>query len=193
MLWLVKIWHVSSCGKFIQHLVTCLLIAEADRDLYHLVMVFYCVPNEIQLLLRILCYLWRVFLLCFWFRDAPLVGNPISESIVLKDELTRFTLHCLMPMRGEKSKAILALFDGFQELHLSNYCIWCLFVFSFFLNYFMKSSVVYAASLCTFVSFDTMIWPNIRFHKSLQNFQKPLDILWPQIERKRSEQYLIKI
>ena len=29
MLWLVKIWQVSSCGKFLQHLKTCLLIAES--------------------------------------------------------------------------------------------------------------------------------------------------------------------
>ena len=27
ILWLVKIWQVSSCGKFMQHLETCLLIA----------------------------------------------------------------------------------------------------------------------------------------------------------------------
>ena len=31
MLWLVKIWQVSSCGKFTQHLETCLPMAEADR------------------------------------------------------------------------------------------------------------------------------------------------------------------
>ena len=41
---LVKIWQVSSCGKFMQHLETCLLIAEADRDLCHLNMFypFFC-------------------------------------------------------------------------------------------------------------------------------------------------------
>ena len=38
MLWLVKIWQVGSCGKFMQRLETCLLIAEADRVLCHLVM-----------------------------------------------------------------------------------------------------------------------------------------------------------
>ena len=31
MLWSVKIWQVSSCGKLIQQMETCLLIAEADR------------------------------------------------------------------------------------------------------------------------------------------------------------------
>ena len=40
MPWLVKIWQVSSCGKFIQHLETCLLqqLTEADRVLCQLVM-----------------------------------------------------------------------------------------------------------------------------------------------------------
>ena len=37
LLWLVKIWQVSSCGKFMQHLETC-LTAEADRVLCQLVM-----------------------------------------------------------------------------------------------------------------------------------------------------------
>ena len=47
MLWLVKIWQVGSCGKFMQHLETCLLIAEADRVLCHLVM-FLTVENHGQ-------------------------------------------------------------------------------------------------------------------------------------------------
>ena len=39
MLWLVKIWRVSSCVKFMQHLESCLfLTAEADRVLSQLVM-----------------------------------------------------------------------------------------------------------------------------------------------------------
>ena len=36
-LWLVKIWQVSSCEKFMQRLETCLLTAEAGRILCHLV------------------------------------------------------------------------------------------------------------------------------------------------------------
>ena len=36
---------------------------------------------------------------------------------------------------------------------LSNYCIRCLF----FISNLMKSGVVYAVSLCTFVRFETMI------------------------------------
>ena len=48
-------------------------------------------------------------------------------------------------------------------------------------------------SLCTFVRFETMIWPSIRFDISLQNFKKPLDSFSPQIERKRSKEYLVII
>ena len=48
-------------------------------------------------------------------------------------------------------------------------------------------------SLCTFVKFDTMIWPSIRFDMSLQNYKKPLDSFSRQIERKRSKEYLVII
>ena len=48
-------------------------------------------------------------------------------------------------------------------------------------------------SLCTFVRFETMIWPSIRFDISLQNFKKPWDSFSPQIERKRSKEYLVII
>ena len=48
-------------------------------------------------------------------------------------------------------------------------------------------------SLCTFVRFETMIWPSIRFDISLQNFKKPLDSFSLQIERKRFKEYLVII
>ena len=48
-------------------------------------------------------------------------------------------------------------------------------------------------SLCTFARFETMILPSIRFDISLQNFKKPLDSFSPQIERKRSKEYLVII
>ena len=48
-------------------------------------------------------------------------------------------------------------------------------------------------SLSTFVRFETMIWPSIRFDISLQNFKKPFDSLSPQRERKRSKEYLVII
>ena len=48
-------------------------------------------------------------------------------------------------------------------------------------------------SLCTFVRFETTISPSIRFDIILQNFKKPLDSFSPQIERKRSKEYLVII
>ena len=38
-----------------------------------------------------------------------------------------------------------------------------------------------------------MIWPSISFDISLQNFKKPSNIFSPQIERKRSKEYLVII
>ena len=40
---------------------------------------------------------------------------------------------------------------------------------------------------------ERVIWPSIRFDKSFQNFKKHLDIFSPQIERKRSKEYLVII
>ena len=42
------------------------------------------VQNEVQLLSRVFCYSWLVFLLGFWLRNASFVkvGNPISDGIV---------------------------------------------------------------------------------------------------------------
>ena len=48
-------------------------------------------------------------------------------------------------------------------------------------------------SLWTFVRFETMIWPSIRFDMSLQNFKKPLDIFSPQTGRNRFKEYLVII
>ena len=61
------------------------LTAEADRVLCQLVM--FLIPdvqNEIQQLSGVLCYLWLVCLLGFWWRTTSLVkvGNPISDGIV---------------------------------------------------------------------------------------------------------------
>ena len=44
-----------------------------------------------------------------------------------------------------------------------------------------------------FVRFETMSWPSIRFVLSLQIFKKPLDSFSPQIERKRSKEYIVII
>ena len=53
------------------------------------------VQNEIQLLSRLFCNSWLVCLLRFLLTNAPLVkviGNPISDGIVFKNELTHLPL-----------------------------------------------------------------------------------------------------
>ena len=51
------------------------------------------------------------------------------------------------------------------------------------------------SSLCRSARFETMIssLPSIKFDIKLQNFKKLLDIFSPQIERKRSKDYLVII
>ena len=116
ILWLVKIWQVSSCGKFMQHPETCLLwqlkLTEFCVNLWCFLNCLFPlnVQNEIQLLSRVFCYSWLVCLLGFWLRNTSLVKvrNPILEW-----HRFRFS-PCLKRKRVKKSEAILALLDSFQ-------------------------------------------------------------------------------
>ena len=104
MFWLVKIGQVSSCGKFMQPLETCLLwqlkLTEFCVNLRCFISCLFPldVQNEIQLLSRVFCYSWLVCLLGFWLRNTSLVkvGNPISDGIV-------FVFHLAWCVRGFKS------------------------------------------------------------------------------------------
>ena len=75
------------------------------------------VQNEIQLLSRLFCNSWLVLrdsLLRFLLTNAPLVkviGNPISDGIVFKNELT----HLRRIKRVEKSQAILEHLKTFRS------------------------------------------------------------------------------
>ena len=72
MLWLVKIWQLSSCGKFMQHLKSCLLWQSWSwQSFVSTYDVFNCLfpldaQNEIQLLSGVFCYSWLVG---FWLRN----------------------------------------------------------------------------------------------------------------------------
>ena len=75
-----------------QHLETCLLIAETDGvlciNVVKLLTVFFLLDaqNEIQMLARFLSYSWLVCLLVFRLRNAPLVkviGHPFSDGSLL--------------------------------------------------------------------------------------------------------------
>ena len=102
MLWLVKIWEESSCGKFMQHLESCLLWPLKLTEFCANLWCFNClfpldVQNEIQLLSGVFCYS-LVCLLGFWLRNTALtkVGNLISDGIV-------FVFHLAWCVRGSPS------------------------------------------------------------------------------------------
>ena len=79
-----------------QRLETCLLIAGADRVSCHLACLFLLgVQNEIQLPSRLFCNSWLVCLLRILLTNAlfvKVIGNPISDGIVFKKELTHLPL-----------------------------------------------------------------------------------------------------
>ena len=90
MLWLVKIWQVSSCGKYMQHLESCLLWQlEADKVLCQLV-VFLTVFFLWMYRMKYSCYQessvihgWFVYWVFGWeIRRLSKFGNPISDGIV---------------------------------------------------------------------------------------------------------------
>ena len=64
---------------------------------------------------------------------------------------------------------------------LSNYCLWCVF-------FFFSVSWSRAYGLCglSLYTSNDLTYNSIRF-------KKPLDIFWPQIQRKGSEDYLVMI
>ena len=59
-------------------------------------------------------------------------------------------------------------------------------MFVFVISNFMKSSTVYAASLCTFVRFESMTLPSIRFDISLNRKVKSLQIYFLTANRKKT-------
>ena len=111
-----------------------------------------------------------VCLLRFWLRNAPLVkviGNPISDGIVFKNELTH-----LRRKRVEKSQAILehlktfrsSISTGKPEQLLSLMCV--------------SWSRAYGLCGLSLYTSNDLTYNSIRF-------KKPLDIFWPANSKKR--------
>ena len=78
MLWLVKIWQVNSCVKFMSHLESCWLWQLKRTEFCVNLRCFNCLfplvlQNEIQRLSRVFCYSWLVWLMGFWLRNVSLV------------------------------------------------------------------------------------------------------------------------
>ena len=78
ILWLVKIWQVSSCGKICSILKVVYSDSWSWQSFVSTCDVFngpflLDVQNEIQLLSRVFCYSWLVCLLRFWLRNVSLI------------------------------------------------------------------------------------------------------------------------
>ena len=77
MLWLVKIWQVSSCVNLCSILKVVYFDSWSWQSLESTCDVFNCLfpldlQNEVQLLSRVFSYSWLVCLLGFWLRNASL-------------------------------------------------------------------------------------------------------------------------
>ena len=188
MLWLVKIWRASSCGRFMQHLETCLLIAEADRVLCHLVM----------LLTAFLSWMYKIKYSCYqdssvihgWFVYCAFGWemHRLSKSLRIRFLMASFSkmswLTCSCSrLRGLKSLKRLrpylmafrnSIFTGKPEQLLSLMCF-----FSGYLKSSLFMRLVYARE-------NDLTYDSIRL-------KEPLDTFWPQIQIKRFENILVMI
>ena len=122
MLWLVKIWQVSSCVKFIQHAPWNLFTLTIEADRVSTCDVFNCLfPLSVQNI------------------------RGLSKSEIRFRNGIVFVFQLAWCVRGLKSLKrfwpYLIVFNVSRMVSLSNYCIW----WSFFISNLMKSSVVYAA------------------------------------------------
>ena len=134
MLWLVKIWQVSWCGRFMQHLESCLLQDSWSwQSFVSTCDVFNCLfsldaQNEIQLLAiaGVFFYSWLVG---FWFRNTSLVKIGIRFRMAS----FLFFTSCLMckgwKVWSDTGLTWYLLGAASRMVSLSNYCIWCLFFY----------------------------------------------------------------
>ena len=114
MFWLVKIWQVSSCRKFMQHLESCLL--------WPLKPTGFCVNLWcFELSFSTGCTKWNsaVIRSLLLFMASLFIGLLVESKSEIRFRMASFSFSsCLMRKRAAKSEAILALLDTLQELHL---------------------------------------------------------------------------
>ena len=114
MLWLLKIWQVSSHGKCMHYLETCLLIAEADS----FASTYSCTKWRAAAIKILLLFMAGLFIGFLVEKCTPFPSHRKSFFWWHGFQKWASTSPCWMRNRVEKSEAILALLDGFQELHL---------------------------------------------------------------------------
>ena len=105
------------------HWETCLLIAEGDRVFLSSCDVFNSFDWMYKMTSRFFCYSWLILFAGFLFEKwASCQSNRKSDfrwhPIVLQNALLTSPCLTFIFERNEKSQVILALLDGFLELHL---------------------------------------------------------------------------
>ena len=106
---LVNIWQASSCRKFMQHLETCLLIAEADRILCHLMMFLttWCTKWNTAAIKHLLLFMAG---LVYWVFAWEM--RRLSKSSEIRFRVTSFSKMSLL---------YFTLLDVWEGLQVSNY------------------------------------------------------------------------
>ena len=107
ILWLVKIWQVSSCEKIMQHLENCLLWQLKLKSFVSTCHVFnglflLDVQNEIQLLSRVLLFMAGLF-----------TGFLVEERVACQNLVIRFRM---------ASFSFFTLLNAFEGLKVSSNC-----------------------------------------------------------------------
>ena len=101
--WLVKIWQVSSCWKFMQHLESCLLWQLKLTEFFCQLVMFLTVFFHWMYKMKYSCYQessvihgWFVYEVFGWeMRRLSKLGNPLSDGIVFVFHLAQCVRGCL--------------------------------------------------------------------------------------------------
>ena len=121
MLWLVKIWQGSSCGKFMQYLETCLLTAEADRVC--VILWWFSLPFSTG------CAKWNTaaFKILLLFMAGLLIEFLVEKCAVCRSH--RKSDFGLIALTHFPDSGLTWWPSGTASrlVSLSNFCIWCFF------------------------------------------------------------------
>ena len=128
---------------------------------------------------------WSVYCaLCWEMHRLSIKSLEIRFRMASFSKLSLLTCPCLRRKRVEKSQAILEHLMTFRSSSSTGKLEQLLSLMCFFFFGFLKSSVWFMR-LSLYTSNDLT-------YNSI-SFKKPLDIFWPQIQRKCSEDYLLMI
>ena len=118
MLWFVKIWQVSLCRKFVQHLETFYFDSWSWLSLMFCD-VFNCLfPLDVQNVIQI-----DPIKSLLLFMPGLFIGFLVEKYVARqsrKSDFASFSFFTLLDNRVKKLKAILTLLDKFQKLHLES-------------------------------------------------------------------------